>query len=130
MQWLPPYGPKNVKVVYSSDLPILAVESGMGESILILTFVVIVIGGIGSVRGALIAALLVGLVDTLGGAYLPTLLRLFLPVAEADGIGASVASMSVYILMAIILAWRPQGLFPARRDHDLRAGLCQPAGNR
>ncbi len=92
--------------------PILAVESGMGESILILTFVVIVIGGIGSVRGALIGALLVGLVDTLGRAFLPDLLRLFLPVAQADGAGASLASMAIYILMAAVLAVRPRGLFP------------------
>jgi len=95
--------------------PILAVESGMGESILILTFVVIVIGGIGSIRGALIAALMVGMVETLGGFLLPALLRLFLPVATADGAGASLASMSVYILMAAVLVWRPRGLFPA---HD------------
>ena len=94
--------------------PILAVEAGMGEEILILTFVVIVIGGIGSIRGALIAALMVGMVDTLGRVFLPGLFRLFLPVAEADGIGASLASMSVYILMAAILVWRPRGLFPAQ----------------
>ena len=92
--------------------PILAVESGMGESILILTFVVIVIGGIGSIRGAMVAALLVGVVDTLGRVFLPDLLRLFLPTAMADGAGASLASMSVYILMSAILIWRPQGLFP------------------
>jgi branched-chain amino acid transport system permease protein len=95
--------------------PILAVESGMGESILILTFVVIVIGGVGSVRGALIAALMVGMVDTLGGFLLPLLLRLFLPTAMADGAGASLASMAVYMLMALVLVWRPRGLFPA---HD------------
>ena len=94
--------------------PILAVEAGMGESILILTFVVIVIGGIGSIKGALIAALLVGMVDTLGRVLLPDLLRLFLPVATADGAGASLASMSVYILMAAVLVWRPQGLFPTQ----------------
>ena len=93
--------------------PILAVESGMGESILLLTFVVIVIGGIGSIRGALIGALLVGLVETLGGYLLPELLRLFLPPAMADGAGASLASMAVYILMAAVLIWRPRGLFPA-----------------
>jgi len=93
--------------------PILAVEAGMGESILILTFVVIVIGGIGSVRGALIGALLVGMVDTLGRAFLPTLFRMFLSSAHADGVAASVASMSIYILMAIILIWRPKGLLPA-----------------
>jgi branched-chain amino acid transport system permease protein len=93
--------------------PILAVEAGMGESILILTFVVIVIGGIGSVRGAFIGALLVGMVDTLGRAFLPFLFRMFLSSAHADGVAASVASMSIYILMAIILIWRPKGLLPA-----------------
>ncbi len=93
--------------------PILAVESGMGESILILTFVVIVIGGIGSIRGALLGALLVGLVDTLGRAFLPLLLRLFFTPAYADGVAASLASMSVYLLMAAILVCRPRGLLPA-----------------
>ena len=93
--------------------PILAVEAGMGESILILTFVVIVIGGIGSVRGAFVGALLVGMVDTLGRAFLPALFRMFLSSAHADGVAASVASMSIYILMAIILIWRPKGLLPA-----------------
>jgi len=93
--------------------PILAVEAGMGESILILTFVVIVIGGIGSVRGAFVGALLVGMVDTLGRAFMPAFFRLFLPTAHADGVAASIASMSIYILMAIILVWRPKGLLPA-----------------
>ena len=93
--------------------PILAVESGMGESILILTFVVIVIGGIGSVRGAVVGALLVGLVDTLGRAFLPTLFRTFLTSATADSVGASLASMSIYILMAAVLIWKPRGLFPS-----------------
>jgi len=93
--------------------PILAVEAGMGESILILTFVVIVIGGIGSVRGAFIGALLVGMVDTLGRAFLPDLFRLFLSTAYADGVAASMASMLIYILMAAILVWRPRGLLPA-----------------
>ena len=93
--------------------PILAVESGMGEGILILTFVVIVIGGIGSIRGALVGALLVGLVDTLGRAFLPLLLRLFFSPAYADGVAASLASMSVYLLMAIVLVCRPKGLLPA-----------------
>lgn len=93
--------------------PILAVEAGMGESILILTFVVIVIGGIGSIRGALAGALLVGMVDTLGRAFLPALFRLFLSAAYADGVAASLASMSVYILMAGVLVCRPRGLLPA-----------------
>lgn len=95
--------------------PIFAVESGMGESILILTFVVIVIGGIGSVRGAVIGALLVGLVDTLGRAFLPQIFRLFLSASVADSVGASLASMSIYILMAVVLICRPKGLFPS---HD------------
>ena len=93
--------------------PILAVEAGMGESILILTFVVVVIGGIGSVRGALAGALLVGMVDTLGRAFLPDLLRMAFDQSTADGAGASLAAMSVYILMAAVLVWRPKGLFPA-----------------
>lgn len=96
--------------------PILAVESGMGESILILTFVVIVIGGIGSVRGALIGAILVGLVDTLARAFLPDLFRLLLDSASAaDRMGAALASMSVYVFMALVLALRPAGLFPVSR---------------
>ena len=70
------------------------------------------IGGIGSIRGALVGALLVGLVDTLGRAYLPTVLKLFASPATADGVGASLASMAIYILMAAVLVWRPKGLFP------------------
>ncbi|MGL1933064.1 MAG: branched-chain amino acid ABC transporter permease [Desulfotalea sp.] len=93
--------------------PILAVESGMGESILILTFVVIVIGGIGSIKGAVAGALLVGLVDTLGRAFLPTIFRMFMESSSADNIGASLSSMAIYILMAAILVWKPRGLFPA-----------------
>lgn len=91
--------------------PILSVQVGMGEQILILTFVVVVIGGLGSIKGALAGALLVGLVDTLGRAFLPTLLRFALPPASADAVGASLASMTIYILMAAVLVWRPNGLF-------------------
>ena len=94
--------------------PILSVEPGMGDSLLILAFVVIVIGGIGSVRGALVAALLVGLVETLGKSLMPDLMRLFLDPSAARQAGAALASMLVYIAMAAILAVRPQGLFPAR----------------
>ena len=94
--------------------PILAIEVGMGENILILTFVVIIVGGIGSVRGALFGALIVGLVDTYGRAFLPTLLRqVFTDPSVADGVGASLSSMSIYILMAIVLIIRPRGLFQA-----------------
>jgi branched-chain amino acid transport system permease protein len=91
--------------------PFLAIQSGMGEEILILAFVVVVIGGIGSIKGAAIGALLVGIGDTLGRVYLPTMLRLGLPASEADAIGASLAAMSIYLLMALVLAIRPTGLF-------------------
>lgn len=94
--------------------PILAVEVGMGENILILTFVVVVIGGIGSVRGALVGALLVGLTDTLGRAYLPTLFGLFLPPAPATAAGSSLASITIYLVMVLVLVFRPQGLFPVQ----------------
>ena len=94
--------------------PILSVEPGMGDNLLILAFVVIVIGGIGSIRGAFVAALLVGLVETLGRSLVPDLMRVFLPVAEARQAGAAIASMLVYIAMAAILAFRPAGLFPVR----------------
>jgi branched-chain amino acid transport system permease protein len=93
--------------------PIFAVESGMGESILILTFVVIVIGGIGSIRGALAGAILVGMVDTLGRAFLPTLFHIFFHSTNADAVAASLSSMGIYILMGVILVWKPRGLFPA-----------------
>lgn len=92
--------------------PLVSVEVGMGEQQLILAFVVVVIGGIGSVRGALIGALLVGVVDTLGRAFIADLLKLFMDPASADGIGAGLSSMSIYVLMALILIIRPQGLFP------------------
>jgi len=94
--------------------PLLAVQVGMGESILILAFVVIVIGGIGSMRGALVGSLLVGVVDTLGRAALPALLRTFLSSEIASNLGPALASVLIYVLMASILIWRPEGLFPAR----------------
>ena len=90
-----------------------SVQVGMGEPVLILAFVVIVIGGIGSVKGALIASVLVGVVDTMGRIGLPALFKLMLPSAEATQLGASVASMAIYLLMAAVLVWRPRGLFPA-----------------
>ena len=94
--------------------PILAVQVGMGEDILILAFVVIVIGGIGSIRGALVGAVLVGVVDTMGRAFLPAALREFLPPQFASALGPALASILIYVLMAAILFWKPQGLFPAR----------------
>jgi branched-chain amino acid transport system permease protein len=95
--------------------PVFAVEPGMSDNILILAFVVIVIGGIGSIRGAFLAALLVGLLDTMGRALLPDLLRLVLTPSAARQTGAALASMLVYIAMAAILFFRPVGLFPVRR---------------
>lgn len=94
--------------------PILSAEPGMGDNLLILAFVVIVIGGIGSIKGALIGAILVGLTDTLGGIFLPELLKLVTDPATATSIGSSLASMAIYILMGAILIWRPTGLFGAR----------------
>ena len=93
--------------------PVFAVVPGRGDNILILAFVVIVIGGIGSVRGAFLGALLVGVLDTLGRAALPDLLRAFMSAPAARQTGASLASMLVYVVMAAVLAVRPAGLFPA-----------------
>ena len=93
---------------------IQSVQVGMGEPVLILAFVVIVIGGIGSIRGAFIGALLVGLTDTLGGVFLPELLKLFMETGSAQITGSAFASMSIYILMAGVLIWKPTGLFGAR----------------
>ncbi|MBA4490175.1 branched-chain amino acid ABC transporter permease [Paracoccus sp. S1E-3] len=93
---------------------IQSVQVGMGEPVLILAFVVIVIGGIGSIKGAFVGALLVGLTSTLGGIFLPELFKLFTDPATAQSAGASLASMSIYILMSLVLIWRPTGLFGAR----------------
>jgi branched-chain amino acid transport system permease protein len=94
--------------------PIFTVESGMGDSILILAFVVIVIGGIGSIRGAFLASLLVGIIDTMGRAFLRSLLGLVMAPIVADNAGPALASMLIYLVMAVVLFFRPQGLFPAR----------------
>ncbi len=93
---------------------IQSVQVGMGEPVLILAFVVIVIGGIGSIKGALLGGILVGLTDTLGGVFLPRLLGLFTDPATATAVGSSLASMAIYILMGAVLIWRPTGLFGAR----------------
>lgn len=95
--------------------PVMSVQVGMGEPILILTMVVIVIGGIGSIRGAFYASLIVGVVDTLGRTLLPALLRGLMERSSADIAGPAIASMMIYILMAVVLALRPQGLFPVQR---------------
>jgi branched-chain amino acid transport system permease protein len=93
--------------------PILTVQIGMGENILILAFVVIIIGGIGSIRGAFVAAIVVGLIDTVGRAFLPDLLGSFLSSNAAQTLGPSLSSMMIYMLMAAVLVFRPEGLFPA-----------------
>jgi branched-chain amino acid transport system permease protein len=94
--------------------PIVSVQTGMGEEILILAFVVIVVGGIGSVRGAFFAALAIGVLDTMGRSFLREALALVLPRAAAETAGPTLASMLIYVFMAAILFFRPQGLFPPK----------------
>jgi branched-chain amino acid transport system permease protein len=95
--------------------PILAVQPGMGDNVIITVLVVIVIGGIGSVRGAFFGALIIGVVDTAGRIYLPLLLSQFMEKSLADAAGSALASMLIYLFMAVVLAVRPQGLFPVTR---------------
>jgi len=94
--------------------PVYSVQPGMGEGILIQVFVVIVIGGIGSIRGAIVGAVVVGMADTLGRAFLKPLLATMISPPAADKAGPALASMSIYLLMAAVLFFRPEGLFPAR----------------
>ena len=94
--------------------PLVSVEPGMGGGVLILAFVVIVVGGIGSVRGAFVGSLLVGLCDTLGRGYATDVLRLVLSPSAARTAGPALSSMSIYLLMACVLAFMPRGLLPAR----------------
>ena len=94
--------------------PILSVQPGMGEPILILTLVVLITGGIGSIRGAVYGALIVGIVDTIGRAFLPQLMREVMERSIAQAAGPAVASMLIYLLMAFVLAVRPAGLFPVK----------------
>lgn len=93
---------------------IQSVQVGMGEPVLILAFVVIIIGGIGSIKGAFVGALTVGIVDTMGRFLLPQLLTFFVSPADAKPMGAAIASMLIYLVMAFILAVKPRGLFPAQ----------------
>jgi branched-chain amino acid transport system permease protein len=93
--------------------PISFVQIGMGEDILILAFVVIIIGGIGSIRGALVASIIVGLIDTIGRAFLPDLVRHFVSYSAGSSAGPALSSMLIYTLMAAVLVFRPEGLFPA-----------------
>ena len=94
--------------------PIYNVQPGMGELILIQVFVVIVIGGIGSIRGALVGAIIVGVVDTIGRAFLKPLLSTMISPTAGEAAGPALASILIYLLMAAVLTFRPQGLFPAR----------------
>jgi branched-chain amino acid transport system permease protein len=93
--------------------PILTVQIGMGENILIAAFVVVTIGGIGSIRGAFVAALLVGLTDTVGRAFVPDLLHAFLSESASSNLGRALSSMMIYLVMAVVLIVRPEGLFSA-----------------
>jgi branched-chain amino acid transport system permease protein len=94
--------------------PIASVQVGMGEQILITAFVVVVVGGVGSIRGAFVASLVIGIVDTLLRSYMPTLLRRVIAGSEADALGAGISSMGIYLLMALVLLVRPRGLFAPR----------------
>ena len=94
--------------------PILSIQPGMGEPMLILAFVVIVIGGIGSVRGAVVASVVIGIVETVGRSILPFLMAEFVSEEAAQTAGPALASMLMYILMAAVLFFRPEGLFPAK----------------
>ncbi|MDT8857940.1 branched-chain amino acid ABC transporter permease [Paracoccaceae bacterium Fryx2] len=93
--------------------PILAVQVGMGEQILLATFVVVVIGGVGSIKGAFVAGIALGVIDTCLRAFLPGLLRGVMPGPEADALGIGISSMGIYLLMALVLLVRPKGLFAA-----------------
>jgi branched-chain amino acid transport system permease protein len=93
--------------------PILTVQIGMGENILIAAFVVVTIGGIGSIRGAFVASLLVGLADTIGRTFMPDLLHAFLSESASSSLGRALSSMMIYVVMALVLIVRPEGLFPA-----------------
>jgi branched-chain amino acid transport system permease protein len=104
--------------------PILTVYAGVGDEILILSLVVIVIGGLGSVRGAFAGAMLVGVADTLGRAYFRQAMVIFLPPADADAVVPALTSMLVYSLMALILFFKPSGLLPAA--HASQSRVIQP----
>ena len=93
--------------------PILAVQVGMGEEIILATFVVVVVGGVGSVKGAFVAGLVLGMIDTMLRAFLPGLLQGVMPGPEAQALGVGISSMGIYLMMAIVLLVRPRGLFAA-----------------
>jgi len=94
--------------------PLTSVKIGMGDDILILAFVIIVIGGIGSIKGAFVAAMVVGQIDIIGRAFLPDLLKTFLSNSAASSAAPAISQVLVYIVMAGVLVWRPTGLFGQR----------------
>ena len=94
--------------------PITEASLGMGNNIIITAFVVIIVGGIGSVKGAFVAALLIGLIDTLGRSFLDDLFKVFMSTAAAENSAPAISSMSIYLMMALILSFKPKGLFPPR----------------
>ncbi|HEY6719680.1 MAG TPA: branched-chain amino acid ABC transporter permease [Reyranella sp.] len=94
--------------------PLSSVKIGMGDDILIVAFVVIVIGGIGSIKGAFVAAMVVGQIDIIGRAFLPDLLKTFLSTSAASSAAPAISQVLVYIVMAGVLVWRPTGLFGQR----------------
>jgi branched-chain amino acid transport system permease protein len=94
--------------------PITEASLGMGNNIIITAFVVIIVGGIGSMKGAFLAALLIGMIDTLGRAFLDDIFKLFMSSSAAENSAPAVSSMSIYLIMALILFFRPQGLFPPK----------------
>lgn len=93
--------------------PIVSVQVGMGEEIILATFVVVVIGGVGSVKGAFVAGLVLGMMDTLLRAFLPGILAGFMDGSQAQALGSGVSSMGIYLMMALVLLVRPRGLFAA-----------------
>jgi branched-chain amino acid transport system permease protein len=94
--------------------PITSVKIGMGDDILILAFVIIVIGGIGSIKGAFVAAMVVGQIDIVGRAFMPDLLKTFLSASAAASAAPAISQVLIYIVMAGVLVWRPTGLFGQR----------------
>jgi len=93
--------------------PIVSVQVGMGDEIILATFVVVVIGGVGSVKGAFVAAIVLGMSDTMLRAFLPGLLQQVMPGSEAQALGVGISSMGIYLMMALVLLIRPRGLFAA-----------------
>jgi branched-chain amino acid transport system permease protein len=93
--------------------PIVSVQVGMGDEIILATFVVVVIGGVGSVKGAFVAAIVLGMFDTLLRAFLPGMLQQIMPGSEAQALGVGISSMGIYLMMALVLLVRPRGLFAA-----------------